>query len=1092
MNYPVDIARLERLAATRAGRVALNGFEYQRAFAVLRLSAMALQQPVRGAGEVPVWLRYEWAEDIDEVCSDGTTVLWQCKHGDGWHTPSALADVLEGFAPKWLWTPADQRHRLHFRLVTSDAEFIAYSNAPGPLPSKPEVLTAFRKRLAAPFGNRADRAQWQTEADQVGHDTLFEALWAASRVLHIPAYTVPADRDVPWAAEQEAVVALCKGGLVANMGRRAGAVDALRALLSVHPIQIADANGEISRPSYEPQAILPLDLRPRLWDFAPALSGEHLHIVERTTLREWLVRPVAPPYIARRPEWADVVRGDDSQIRFFERTLTTDILKTLRTALQQSQHHRGRLQLQWIVGAPGAGKSTLTLRLAALLALESVCTVVDARHSLDLEDDPKSMIEALQRLAEVGRPVLLLLDDPLGANSGWPRLLRHLSRHAPAIVVLAATPDFLWDRHHAEIEEVQMLAPVELKRPDIQERQRLAELYPEADVRAISQSNEELLVLAMQAAAGASFDDIIRGIWRTLGDQRQVGAMALGSDLNWEQVAFYLVVFFHRAYASCPLPLLQAVLATRPNVGGDSMERLRQLEARQGWRVFQIQDPVARWEYCGNLIVSMHARVAQRAWQLRPAVGWDLVGEIARASIKVPNVGHTLAIGISALFSDGVEEADTLLEAIGRVWSTPGQSLETRSLYDLIDALNVNGIIIPQCMLNMLLDRLYRCDAQSWLAALQLHYISAKTKTIANSSDQYLAAAIEVADFSLAPARATQLANQFKNRPELKQQFVRRLFQALEGKLDWSLNSYLLTWLLLNGGKKAIPSLLPRCPAWLAAHPEDNYFRTHYLGLLKNMVPVQRDAALADTRQWLIAHPEDVTVRTRYLSLMKEMSPAERDAAIADTRQWLVAHPEDASVRACFLGLLSDMNPPERSIAKEDVRTWLATHPDDVFVRLSFLAYLAAFPSECNEEDVENGLVFLSRVPEDVTVRTALVRLLSVRADSRLADVLDRSIDAVGSDIKGLSSASAAAVAASSLSPKDLPVALRWLTWSADTLERLVGQRSAQSVMTSAKKLIGSVERHSRLPDCPLTLRTEAEAALQRIGQAIHAWNRSI
>jgi hypothetical protein len=46
--FPVDSERLQRLAATRGGRVALGGFEYQRAFAVLRLVSMLIGQAVKG------------------------------------------------------------------------------------------------------------------------------------------------------------------------------------------------------------------------------------------------------------------------------------------------------------------------------------------------------------------------------------------------------------------------------------------------------------------------------------------------------------------------------------------------------------------------------------------------------------------------------------------------------------------------------------------------------------------------------------------------------------------------------------------------------------------------------------------------------------------------------------------------------------------------------------------------------------------------------------------------------------------------------------------------------------------------------------
>jgi hypothetical protein len=46
--FPVDLERVQRLAATRGGRVALGGFEYQRACAVLRLVSMLIGQAVKG------------------------------------------------------------------------------------------------------------------------------------------------------------------------------------------------------------------------------------------------------------------------------------------------------------------------------------------------------------------------------------------------------------------------------------------------------------------------------------------------------------------------------------------------------------------------------------------------------------------------------------------------------------------------------------------------------------------------------------------------------------------------------------------------------------------------------------------------------------------------------------------------------------------------------------------------------------------------------------------------------------------------------------------------------------------------------------
>ena len=66
-GFPIDLDRLKGLAATRGGRVALAGFEYQRAFATLRMVSMLIGHVVKGSStQIPAWIRYEWAEDIDE------------------------------------------------------------------------------------------------------------------------------------------------------------------------------------------------------------------------------------------------------------------------------------------------------------------------------------------------------------------------------------------------------------------------------------------------------------------------------------------------------------------------------------------------------------------------------------------------------------------------------------------------------------------------------------------------------------------------------------------------------------------------------------------------------------------------------------------------------------------------------------------------------------------------------------------------------------------------------------------------------------------------------------------------------------------
>jgi hypothetical protein len=141
-----------------------------------------------------------------------------------------------------------------------------------------------------------------------------------------------------------------------------------------------------------------------------------------------LEEPVPPPYVARRPEWSDVVRGASDEVRFLERTITNELTTSMQAALGEAKLWQGKLRTQFVTGAPGSGKSTLVLRVAAKLVLDGDCVVVDARYSLADDDDLEGFQTALEKLAEGKRPVLLLLDDPLGGDSVWPRLLKKLAR----------------------------------------------------------------------------------------------------------------------------------------------------------------------------------------------------------------------------------------------------------------------------------------------------------------------------------------------------------------------------------------------------------------------------------------------------------------------------------------------------------------------------------------------------------------------------------------------------------------------------------------------------------------------------------------
>ena len=66
-------------------------------------------------------------------------------------------------------------------------------------------------------------------------------------------------------------------------------------------------------------------------------------------------------FVARQPDWADVVHGADESIKFVERSVTPAIrarvLAELVEPMERGTDHR--LQMLFVVGAFGSGKTTL-------------------------------------------------------------------------------------------------------------------------------------------------------------------------------------------------------------------------------------------------------------------------------------------------------------------------------------------------------------------------------------------------------------------------------------------------------------------------------------------------------------------------------------------------------------------------------------------------------------------------------------------------------------------------------------------------------------------------------------------------------------
>lgn len=135
---------------------------------------MVTSKPLFGFTDYPRHLRYDWGEDLDEVLDDDSVCFTQCKRIDNIGQPAKLADVLLGFAPKWLWTPLNSRDHVRFRLVNCDPRFrsdFRHTDA------REKVLDQFKKFLNTEPSPKSDRFLWQKDAVAVGFEALFDALW---------------------------------------------------------------------------------------------------------------------------------------------------------------------------------------------------------------------------------------------------------------------------------------------------------------------------------------------------------------------------------------------------------------------------------------------------------------------------------------------------------------------------------------------------------------------------------------------------------------------------------------------------------------------------------------------------------------------------------------------------------------------------------------------------------------------------------------------------------------------------------------------------------------------------------------------------
>lgn len=680
-----------------------------------------------------------------------------------------------------------------------------------------------RRVLDEPPGERTDRALWQGDAVAFGFSALFEDLWERTEIVRMPREACEGDpAGVVLGAERAALDLLLREQALAP-ARQKEALAALRSLLHGNVVAF-DPTGTSAVPplAREPTVLTPDDVRYELFRFREGRSREPpFQVVSRQALARASARKKSV-YVARPPEWEDVVHGRDPEIKFIERDQTDALFGEVERHLLGGLGEGRKLPALFVLGAPGAGKSTLVRRVAARIVQEGRAVVAAPKLNLARidKDEFEPFLAELEALAAGSLPVLLVLDDPFFDGSGWVPLLARIAKSSSTIAVLGASPDYLYEKFGHELGGKQIdCRTFEVAGTTAREKAELCAMHG-CDPAAFGDDREDFLVLTMEAAAGHSFEQIVDRIWMTLNDGEPIRPHARPEDLPWPVRAYLIACLFHRMDLACPAVLMRAALlrSGRDRPAGDYEIGL--LTTAQVWKIFRVFEPEAGYlEHLGERIATAHKRIAIEAWRQRPLPAWNPADWLAPASLDPDAECAVMQVGeLAAKLSLTGDRADgRLVELLIRAWNDAAREgrVEPRNVGLLHSALSMRGKPSDAARLRPALEACAaRLSPQSWLAALALSHGAPPGAAKRAFTSLDLAAIIGVADFHVAPKRAAQLLRALKDEPALRRAFVERILATADHP-----NAYKMLHVLavLDPASDAV---LRAVEAWLDAYPD--------------------------------------------------------------------------------------------------------------------------------------------------------------------------------------------------------------------------------------------------------------------------------
>ena len=177
-----------------------------------------------------------------------------------------------------------------------------------------------------------------------------------------------------------------------------------------------------------------------------------------------------------------------------------------------------------------------------------------------------------------------------------------------------------------------------------------------------------------------------------------------------------------------------------------------------------------------------------------------------------------------------------------------------------------------------------------------------------------------------------------------------------------------------KGTSGQVERVLKETSAWLSQHPDDNYVRAAYLGLVERKgTSGQVERVLKETSAWLSQHPDDDQVRAAYLGLVEQKGTSEQvERVLKQTMTWVDSHLGSTNVLIALIASLVRME--KADVAVIFAQKAIAAHARDTNL---VVHYLRLVQDQLDEERVRKFYTALLRnCPADTNIKNAYGRWL--------------------------------------------------------------------------------------------------------------------